>query len=208
MSCIKCKSSPCACNDHGLVTPCVYDDCNSNSEPCEEIVCEECVRNCGDQDFRIDRVVAGAPVAGFLSPGKLLTVMNNEPLAMTLQKIYLYMEDPTDAQEDNENGHGIYYVYLTNITNTTITVNFTGWSALAEDFQINISTDDGLTYSAVGPPIAAVTASPTVSYVVGSLVPLIPVTDYVIKVTSRFVAPIPIPSDKDSVKVHTKTLPL
>ena len=48
MACNKCghtKSSPCACQDHGLITPCSYSDCTrkAETETCEDIQCAECV---------------------------------------------------------------------------------------------------------------------------------------------------------------------
>ena len=49
MACNKCghtKSSPCACKDHGLTTPCSYTDCTGSfdskrghPEHCDEIIC-------------------------------------------------------------------------------------------------------------------------------------------------------------------------
>ena len=51
MACNKCghtKSSPCACQDHGLTTPCSYSDCTreASTETCEDIQCAECVSYC------------------------------------------------------------------------------------------------------------------------------------------------------------------
>ena len=206
MSCVKCKSSPCACNDHGLTTPCDYSDC-STGETCVEVVSEECVRNTGNQDFRIDDLPDLVSAGGeLLDPGILLRVLNNEPLAMTLQKIFLYLSDPDTAKESDQNGHAAYYVYFTDITSTTITVNWTGWSALADAFIINVdAVNDGLgPYVPFGSTISATGAPATISVVVTGLTP---VTDYVIKVTSRFATLVPgVGSDMDSVKVHTKTL--
>ena len=51
MACNRCghtKSSPCACQDHGLTTPCSYTNCNSGT-PCEEVICSECVIDCGGE---------------------------------------------------------------------------------------------------------------------------------------------------------------
>ena len=53
MSCSSCnngstKSSPCACKDHGLVTPCSYTNCQrkNQTETCEDIQCSACVGWC------------------------------------------------------------------------------------------------------------------------------------------------------------------
>ena len=204
MSCTNCKSSPCACHDHGLTTPCSYTDCDPGNEPCDEVVSEECVRAsyASDQDIRIDDL-ADIGVGNLMIPGRLLTIKNNEPLAMTLQKIYLYLSDPDAAKEDDSQGHAAYYVYFTNVTNNSITVNWTGYCALGDDFIVNVSTDDGQNYTPFGAAILVAGAPTTVSAVVTGLTPA---TDYVIKITTRFGAPIS--QNLDSVKVHTKTLPL
>jgi len=197
MSCTKCKSSPCACTDHGLVNPCTYTgDCPETSEQCEEVVCEECVRQCEDYSLRITDTGA----IGLADPGKLLTIGSNEPLSMTLQKILLYLDDPVCAKEDSLNGHAPYYVYITNITQTTLDINWTGWSSVTVDFLVKMSIDDGVNYIAILPAIAPTT--PTMTYTVGVPVPLVPNTDYVFKVTAR--AGI----DCDSVQIAVKTLPL
>ena len=54
MSCNRCgntKSSPCACQDHGLITPCSFQDCTTvprlgHPEHCSEITCIDCVVHC------------------------------------------------------------------------------------------------------------------------------------------------------------------
>lgn len=53
MACNKCghtKTSPCACKDHGLTTPCSYTECkrDATTEVCEDIQCAECVQWCQD----------------------------------------------------------------------------------------------------------------------------------------------------------------
>ena len=49
MSCNKCKSSPCACSDHGLTTPCSYTDCTDpTAETCEELHYMKCVSYSGN----------------------------------------------------------------------------------------------------------------------------------------------------------------
>tara|TARA_B100000085_G_scaffold250342_1_gene246604 strand:+ start:90 stop:695 length:606 start_codon:yes stop_codon:yes gene_type:complete len=53
MACNRCghtKSSPCACQDHGLTTPCSYTNCDTSA--CEEIICSECVVDCNTSQNR------------------------------------------------------------------------------------------------------------------------------------------------------------
>lgn len=53
MACNRCghtKSSPCACQDHGLTTPCSYTNCETPA--CEEVICSECVVECNSKHNR------------------------------------------------------------------------------------------------------------------------------------------------------------
>lgn len=53
MACNRCghtKSSPCACQDHGLTTPCSYTNCETPA--CEEVICSECVVECNSKQNR------------------------------------------------------------------------------------------------------------------------------------------------------------
>ena len=209
MSCVKCKSSPCACNDHGLTTPCDYTgDCPPDSELCQEIIAEECVRAyyADAQDIRIDDLsdiydAITNPGGQLSSPGKLLNILNNENLAMTLQKILLYLYDNDCAKADDLNGHAPYYIYLTNVTGTSVTVNWTGWSPVTTNFNVMVSTDDGITYLADN-PTPLVPSGSTMSYTVNALTTT---TNYVFKITARMVGT-PSPQNCDSCKAHTKTL--
>jgi hypothetical protein len=46
-NCSKCNTSkPCGCEDNPLHTPCSYTNCEDGN-PCEEVICEECVVYCG-----------------------------------------------------------------------------------------------------------------------------------------------------------------
>ena len=46
-NCSKCNTSkPCGCEDNPLHTPCSYTNCQDGN-PCEEVICEECVAYCG-----------------------------------------------------------------------------------------------------------------------------------------------------------------
>ena len=201
MSCIKCKSSPCACNDHGLVTPCEYSvegDCAPDSELCEEVICEECVRLCNDQDFRITNV----DDPDLVFPHTLLSIGNGESLAMTLQKLYLYIKDKDCAAEDNAEGHGPYYVSLTNISVNTLTVNWTGLSPFTTSVRVFQSNDNGAIWIPSGASIILPTTITSFN-VVG----LSGATDYWFKVVAQALAvPGPGTVDCESVEVHTKTL--
>jgi hypothetical protein len=178
-------------------------DCEPTSEPCDEVYCEKCVRQCDDYYIRITDPDSVAPGGDLVAPGKILTIGSNEPLAMTLQKILLYIRDKDCAEEDNSvNGHAPYYVYLTNITQTTIDINWTGWSSVTLAFEVLISTTDGypeISFTIVGTPITP--ATPTHTVTIGAITPLIPDTEYVVKVRAR--GPV---VNCDSVQIAVRTL--
>jgi len=115
MSCKKCKSSPCACADHGLITPCSYDDCAQPSESCEEVLCAECVAYCGPT-FQITNPADSTDI--------LFNVYTGDRLEETLQRIALYMVNPACADPDEH--HSVWHVMVTNVTNDGVKVSWDG----------------------------------------------------------------------------------
>lgn len=88
MACKKCghtKSSPCACQDHGLTTPCSYSDCTrkAETETCEDIQCLECVSYCQDS-FCVTN-----------SANQIFCVNKGEKLDLVLQKLVLFVANPS-----------------------------------------------------------------------------------------------------------------
>lgn len=150
MACIKCKSSPCACNDHGLETPCVYTECTEPSEPCEEIICDECIKYCGPTvQIRTDE-------AEFIDPKRILSINQDEPLAETLQKLLLWIQDKDCAGQDDPDGHAPYYVYTSSIAQLQFQVNWTGETQAViapvapVTYEVSLSDDGGTTYVVQG----------------------------------------------------------
>ena len=129
MACNKCghtKSSPCACQDHGLTTPCSYTDCVRNSVICEEVTCIECVVDCNEIKDVTSPVVwdaenINAPFLQNSAPGIQVHVGDN--LLKTLQLMSMMIMDP-----DNKTAItnlGVAPVTLTITSNTTATI---GWA--------------------------------------------------------------------------------
>jgi len=93
MACNKCgntKSSPCACQDHGLVTPCSYTDCTAGQgdrkihpEHCAEIYCTDCLTRC--------RNSIQAPNAS----SQYLYANAGDKLDVILQRMFLFATQPT-----------------------------------------------------------------------------------------------------------------
>ena len=87
MACNNCgttSSSPCACNDHALTTPCAYNNCDrdSTTELCEDLQCAECVSYCQD-NFCVTNAA-----------GQTFCVNKGERLDFILQKMALFIKDP------------------------------------------------------------------------------------------------------------------
>jgi len=120
MSCTKCKSSPCACADHGLTTPCTYNDCDPTAEPCEDITCVECVSYCGPT-FR------GVKAGG---TNVLFEVESGDRLSKILQKMVLYITDEACAVQDQHHGVSSFsaglMVYWSVTTGVWVAANLSG----------------------------------------------------------------------------------
>jgi len=132
MSCTKCKSSPCACADHGLTTPCTYNDCDPTAEPCEDITCVECVSYCGPT-FR------GVKAGG---TNVLFEVESGDRLSKILQKMVLYITDEACAVQDQH--HAVWYVDVNNVTNNGASVNWNGVSSFSAGLMVYWSVTTGV----------------------------------------------------------------
>ena len=96
MSCNTCgnkTSSPCACQDHGLTTPCSYSECTTTI--CEEVYCAECVINCSDSAGRSTGSISwDAEVSAGLTSAAGLQMRSGDSVEEMLQRISLFIADP------------------------------------------------------------------------------------------------------------------
>ena len=93
MSCHRCgntSSSPCACQDHGLNTPCHFTDCtpplpgrSQHPEHCTEISCLDCIAQC-----RSTFQVANAA-------DQWLIANQGDKLDTILQKMFIFATEPS-----------------------------------------------------------------------------------------------------------------
>ncbi len=182
-NCNKCKSDPCACMDHGLTTPCEYDDCNPNAEPCDEIICAECVSYCGDT-FQVPDPLDPTDARFRIEKG--------ERLDQILQKLVIYTT--TSVCMDADQLHAVT-VRLGNPTSTSVVVSWDYVSPAATEFNVYWSITSGVWVLAnLGGPLSALTTSYNITG-------LNPATTYLIKVETGDGA-----STCDSVEVQTETL--
>jgi len=136
MSCKKCKSSPCACADHGLETPCTYDVCPPPAEPCEDVQCAECVSYCGPYFQVVDPTV---PLPGV---NVLFSINTGDRLEEILQKIALYITNPACAEPLQF--HAVYHVVLNNITNDSVYITWSGVGPGTTGFNVFSSEVTGV----------------------------------------------------------------
>jgi hypothetical protein len=174
MACNKCgttKSSPCACQDHGLTTPCSYYDCTDydaktgHPEHCGEIYCTDCIKRC--------RNSIQAPNGA----GQYLFANNGDKLDTIVQRMFLFATQP--ACYDLSIPHLWHDPELT--TTTTVTLKWdsipTGvnaidveYATMAGGWQLDTAVD---------------LASNVVEYTVGNVLALVPNTTYKFRLVSN-----------------------
>ena len=188
MSCTKCKSTPCGCSDHGLITPCEpAPDCSPGVETCDEITCAHCVSYCNDT-FQISD-----PANGDI----LFEITSGDRLDAILQKMALWMtQNGTPDCSTLIDNHAPLYVNVTNVTNTSAIVSWIGEAPDSLSFQVE--------YKLVTNPATILwTLSSTIGLGVGTgtITGLVPATQYLIRVGS--VGP---SQDCESVEILIETL--
>ena len=98
MACNRCghtKSSPCACHDHGLTTPCSYTNCDTPA--CEEVICSECIVDCSNSNNRSTGSVtweAERSAGATSAPGDGIAVKQSASNTELLQRLALATTDP------------------------------------------------------------------------------------------------------------------
>ena len=91
MACKRCghtKSSPCACQDHGLTTPCSYTNCETPA--CEQVYCIECVIECTPPSREPGEIVWDAEVSAGTTSTRGIQARANDSAQEILQEL-LYL---------------------------------------------------------------------------------------------------------------------
>lgn len=173
MACNKCgttKSSPCACQDHGLVTPCSYSDCipdrkGSHPEHCGEVYCTDCVSRC--------RNSIQAPNAA----NQYIFANNGDKLDNIIQRMFLFATQP--ACYDTSISHLWHDPDLT--TQSTVTLKWDSIPASVTTIDVQYSTMAG---AWVTDTAAASLNTLTYEYTVGNVAALAPNTTYKFRLVS------------------------
>lgn len=157
-----CKSSckKCNCYSKGLTTnivcPCDIPDCQY-SNPCDETYSGQCV-------YHLPDTLTISSISGQFN------IQPNIPYEQVLQKLLLYLSN-TSCSYDGKNVKSVEYVYTTNISTQTFTVNFApvDISTLASGITIDhyvVRVKDLSTNTIYSSPNITTTMSP--SYIVSS----------------------------------------
>ena len=181
MACNKCwhtKSSPCACNDHGLTTPCSYTNCTTSA--CEEIYCTDCVVDCfgNPSEGRYNKVWCAEPTSGSTAdPDHEIRVCKADSITTTLQRIALYVTDPAGTTVSTE--LAIAPFWLDNILSTSLKLNWDNMPITVSSIAIYQAPETSTAWTLV--TTLTVNLANTKSY---SITNLTPDTNYKYKLIS------------------------
>lgn len=128
-NCTKCNPNSCGCKDTALTNPCTYTDCSVGSERCEDLQCAECVGYCGTS-FQVGIAT------------QLIKIETGERLDSIIQKFALMLANGLGTCTSDDVLHAPYNLYATDITATTITLQWDGESSLTTG--INVFYTDGV----------------------------------------------------------------
>tara|TARA_R100000988_G_C4000060_1_gene168424 strand:- start:152 stop:700 length:549 start_codon:yes stop_codon:yes gene_type:complete len=140
MACNICgntKSSPCACRDHAMTTPCSYNNCDrkATTELCEDLQCAECVSYCQD-NFCVTN-----------TNGQTFCVNKGERLDFILQKMALFVKDPACWNSN------IAHIWADTVTNTTVKLMWSGVPTGTTSINVYYGTAAGAYILATSSPL-------------------------------------------------------
>ena len=129
MACNRCghtKSSPCACKDHGLVTPCSFTNCTTDT--CAEVFCYECVKDCFESPAlgRWNKVWCAESSTGTTAdPDNEYRVCKADDVKTMLQRLALRVNELEAGQTLNVSAQlAIAPVWIDTITSTGLKLNW------------------------------------------------------------------------------------
>ena len=181
-NCSNCNTDPCGCQDHGLTTPCTYNNCATGNERCDDVQCTECVSYCGTSF----QVVEGT---------NTLKVVTGERVDQIIQKFALMIANGFGAGNADNLHHAPYNVYAEAITDTSITVVWNGVSSLSDHLDVFVDSGSGYSQAANTSDIATTSTK----FVLTNLTPN---TEHKIKVQSTDAGS----ATTDSVELIVSTL--
>tara|TARA_R110001592_G_scaffold315323_2_gene591262 strand:- start:52676 stop:53230 length:555 start_codon:yes stop_codon:yes gene_type:complete len=126
-----CKSTPCACRDTGITTPCAYSQCTGvNVEKCAECLCAECITWCQETIEVKD------------PSNNIFTIAKGERFSAILQRVALFIKNPATATSS------VQYLYIVNKTSTSVTLGWAGVPSSAASLNVKFKVSTSGSYGA------------------------------------------------------------
>jgi hypothetical protein len=175
MACNNCgntSSNPCACQDHGLATPCSYADCSTGDgkrgwpEYCADTYCLNCITHCRNS---------------FQAPNgssQFLYANAGEKLDVILQRMFLFATQPS-----------CYNLSIAHLwhdeaatTSTAVTLQWDTIPDAVNAIDVQYAPVNSAVWTTDNSVDLAVT---TLTYTVGTVAPLTPNTTYKFRLVSN-----------------------
>jgi hypothetical protein len=148
MACNRCghtKSSPCACQDHGLTTPCSYTNCETPA--CEELYCVECIVECTPPDREKGEIVWDAEQSAGTTSTRGIQARANDSSQEIMQRIALFAADPAGGAKTAS--LAIAPFYTANTTATTLDLLWKNVPSTATSISIYQAPEASTTWTLV-----------------------------------------------------------
>lgn len=152
MACAKCghtKSSPCACKDHGLTTPCNYTNCTTSV--CEQIYCYECVQDCTPNLDRKFKTVWDAENVDVtitpLTSTKGMIVEQNDTMREMMQRTALMAMANSSTEKAAIQRCSIAPFYTSGVTQTSVRLNWDKVPSTLTSISIYQALENDLAYT-------------------------------------------------------------
>ena len=201
MACNRCghtKSSPCACKDHGLTTPCSFTNCTTTT--CDEVFCYECVIDCYKfPELRLNKTWAAEDTTGTISnPNDEFYVSKADNMLTMLQRLALRVTDPAGAQTSAQ--LAIAPVFVDTVLSTSLKINWSNTPSTVTSISIYQAPAQGTTYTLV--TTLSTNLAITTSY---TLTNLTPSTGYKYKLISTGLLTTGVSASANSAVVYVQT---
>ena len=148
MACKRCghtKSSPCACQDHGLTTPCSYTNCETPA--CEQVYCIECVIECTPPSREPGEIVWDAEVSSGTTSTRGIQARANDSAQEILQRVALFAADPTGGIKTAKLAIAPFYV--SNVSSTSLDLLWDNVPSIATSISIYQAPESSATWTLV-----------------------------------------------------------
>ena len=203
MACNRCghtKSSPCACKDHGLTTPCSFTNCTTTT--CAEVFCYECVKDCFDAPAtnRWNKVWSAEPSTGTTAdPDNEYRVIRADDVRTMIQRLSLRVTDPAGPNVSAQ--LAIAPTWIDTVTSTSLKINWYNMPQGVTAINIYQAPESSTTWTLVTTLTANLAG--TTAY---SVTNLSPSTNYKYKIITSGLLADGTSAEANSVVMYVRTL--